>query len=149
MHGTPVGASTWRVTVHGRPPAGSGDGSGRTAGARRRLRELAQAESGTPSGPGTNPGGVPRRLDARTTALTRLAALVALRAAPDAYRRAGREALDAGATVDDVLGTLTAVAGTVGLARVVSAAPGLALAVGYDLDAALEGPDDAVVRPRR
>lgn len=113
------------------------------------LGELAHAGSGTPSAFRPNPGGVARRLDARTTALARLAALVALRAAPDAYRRAGREALDAGATVDDVLGTLAAVAGTVGLARVVSAAPGLALAVGYDLDAALEEPHDGIVRSRR
>jgi hypothetical protein len=44
-----------------------------------------------------------------------------------------------------VVDTLTAVAPSVGLARVVSAAPGLALALGYDIDRALESLDD----PRR
>ena len=51
-------------------------------------------------------------------------------------------ALAAGATADDVVGTLRAVAPSVGLARVVAAIPGLALAAGYDVDAALESLDD-------
>ena len=38
----------------------------------------------------------------------------------------------------EIVGVLIAVAPTVGLARVVSAAPELALAIGYDVDAALE-----------
>jgi hypothetical protein len=37
---------------------------------------------------------------------------------------------------------LIAVAQTVGLARVASAAPALALALGYDVDAALEAHDE-------
>jgi len=44
----------------------------------------------------------------------------------------------AGATLDDLLATLVAVAGSVGSPRVVSAAPRIALAAGYDIDAALE-----------
>jgi alkylhydroperoxidase/carboxymuconolactone decarboxylase family protein YurZ len=47
-------------------------------------------------------------------------------------------ALAAGATVDDVVDTLKVVAPMVGLVNVVSAAPTLALALGYDIDAALE-----------
>jgi hypothetical protein len=43
-----------------------------------------------------------------------------------------------GATFDEIVGCLIAVAPVVGLARVVSAAPELALALGYDVDAALE-----------
>jgi 4-carboxymuconolactone decarboxylase len=81
-------------------------------------------------------------LDERTAAVARLAASLALRAPPAFYRRSIDDALAAGATVDDVVGTLTVVARTVGLARVVSAAPDLALAVGYDVDDALETLDD-------
>jgi alkylhydroperoxidase/carboxymuconolactone decarboxylase family protein YurZ len=81
-------------------------------------------------------------LDVRTAALARLAALIALRAAPATYRRTVDGALAAGASVDDVVDTLKVVARTVGLARVVSAAPGLALAVGYDIDDALESLDE-------
>jgi 4-carboxymuconolactone decarboxylase len=77
-------------------------------------------------------------LDEKTAALARLAALVALGAAPASYHRCVERALAAGANVDDVVETLKVVAPSVGLARVVAAAPGLALAVGYDIDAALE-----------
>ena len=77
-------------------------------------------------------------LDEKTSALACLAVLVALRATPTSYRRAVDLSLAAGATVDDVVETLKVVAPSVGLARVVSAAPGLALAIGYDIDIALE-----------
>jgi len=77
-------------------------------------------------------------LDERTAALAKLAALVALRSPAPAYAACVDTALVAGATVDDVVATLRTVAPTVGLARVVAAAPSVAAAVGYDLDAALE-----------
>jgi 4-carboxymuconolactone decarboxylase len=83
----------------------------------------------------------PPGLDERAAALARLAALVALHAGPSSYQRCVGHALAAGASVDDVIDTLRIVAPTVGLARVVSAAPGLALALGYDVDAALEAVD--------
>jgi 4-carboxymuconolactone decarboxylase len=94
------------------------------------LRRLADGDDRPPS---------LRALDDRTAALARVAALVSLRACPDAYRGTVAVALAAGASVDEVLDTLRAVAPAVGLARVVSAAPLLAEAVGYDVDAALEG----------
>jgi 4-carboxymuconolactone decarboxylase len=50
------------------------------------------------------------------------------------------QALAAGVEIDEVVATLVAVGPVVGLARVVSAAPELALALGYDLDADFEGP---------
>ena len=81
-------------------------------------------------------------VDEKTASLARLAALVALRAAPASYKRSVDTAIAAGATAEDMVDTLTAVAPTVGLARVVSAAPGLALALGYDIDRALESNDD-------
>jgi 4-carboxymuconolactone decarboxylase len=46
--------------------------------------------------------------------------------------------LDAGASYDEIVGTLIAVMPIVGVARVVSAAPNLGLALGYDVSAALE-----------
>ncbi len=67
-----------------------------------------------------------------------MAALVAMRAPALSYRGTIDAALEAGATDEDVIGTMVAVAPTVGLARIVSATAGLALALGYDLDEALE-----------
>ena len=79
-------------------------------------------------------------LDPKTHALLRLAASLAVDAAPSSYQAITDKAQAAGATVDEIVGCLIAVAPTIGLARVVSAAPGLALALGYDVDAALEAP---------
>jgi 4-carboxymuconolactone decarboxylase len=84
-----------------------------------------------------DPGG----LDERTAALTCLAALVAMHAGPTSYQRCVDRALTAGASVDDLIDTLKVVAPTVGLARVVSAVPSVALALGYDIDTALEAVD--------
>jgi 4-carboxymuconolactone decarboxylase len=78
-------------------------------------------------------------LDPKTHALTRLGALVALDAAPASYQWNVGMAFAAGATVDEITGVLIAVAPTVGIAKVVSAAPELALAIGYDVEASLEG----------
>jgi 4-carboxymuconolactone decarboxylase len=77
-------------------------------------------------------------LDERAATLACLAALVALRASPSSYRVCVDRALAAGASVDDVIAMLKVVAPSIGLARVVAAAPGLALALGYDIDSALE-----------
>jgi hypothetical protein len=77
-------------------------------------------------------------LDPRTTAFARLGATVAIGANSAAYQDAVDIALAAGATAADVVNVLVAVVPTVGLTKVVSAAPALGLAVGYDVDAALE-----------
>ena len=79
-------------------------------------------------------------LDPKTHALLRLAASLAVDAAPSSYQSIVEIAQAAGASVEEIVGCLIAVAPTVGLARVVSAAPELALALGYDVDAALEAP---------
>jgi alkylhydroperoxidase/carboxymuconolactone decarboxylase family protein YurZ len=81
-------------------------------------------------------------LDPKTHALLCLAASLAVDAAPSSYQSVVGMALAAGASVDEIVGSLIAVAPTIGLARVVSAAPELALALGYDVDAALEMRDD-------
>ena len=78
------------------------------------------------------------RLDPRTEALVRLGALVALDAPPASFRCAVEEAQRVGARQEDLLATLMAVAGLVGTPRIVSAAPRIALAAGYDVEAALE-----------
>ena len=61
-------------------------------------------------------------LDPKTYFLVRLAALVAMDAAPASYLLALATAEDAGVATEDVKGTLAAVAPVVGSARVVSAA---------------------------
>jgi len=77
-------------------------------------------------------------LDPKTHAMVRLAALVAVDAAPSSYNASAELALAAGASLDEIVGILIAIAPTIGLGRVVSAAPELGLALGYDVDAALE-----------
>jgi len=80
-------------------------------------------------------------LDERTDGLVRLAALVAMGASATSYRDTVEAALDAGAGDEEVIGTLIAVAGTVGLSRLVSATVALGMALGYDVEAALEEVD--------
>jgi 4-carboxymuconolactone decarboxylase len=79
-------------------------------------------------------------LDAKTFALVKIAALVALDAAPASYLFQVQAALDAGAMPREILGVLTAVAPQTGMARVVSAAPEIMIALGLELPA---GPDAA------
>ena len=81
---------------------------------------------------------VPSGLDAKTQAMVRVGALVAVSAAPTAYMCAIEAALEAGATEQDIVGVLAALLPTVGPDRVAAAAPGLGLALGYDVDEALE-----------
>jgi len=81
-------------------------------------------------------------LDPKTLALIRLGALLALGAAPVSYHWTVAAALDAGATDEEILGTLIAVAPISGVARVVLATPDVALSMGYDLDAAFEELND-------
>ena len=77
-------------------------------------------------------------IDPRSHALLRIAALIAVDAAPPSYMSAVEAGLKAGASYDEMVGTLIAVIPIVGVARVVSAAPNLALALGYDVAEALE-----------
>ena len=77
-------------------------------------------------------------IEPKAHALVRIASLIAIDAAPPSYMSAVEEALEAGASLDEIVGTLIAVMPIVGVARVVSAAPNLGLALGYDVAAALE-----------
>ena len=67
--------------------------------------------------------------------LVRLGALLALGAATSTLRSTVDRATEAGATEAEIVGVLVAVAPAVGLARVVSSAPRLAVAIGYDIEA--------------
>jgi 4-carboxymuconolactone decarboxylase len=67
--------------------------------------------------------------------LVQLGALLALGASTNSLRATVGRAVEAGATEAEIVGVLIAVAPTVGLARVVSTAPRLAVAIGYDLEA--------------
>jgi alkylhydroperoxidase/carboxymuconolactone decarboxylase family protein YurZ len=75
-------------------------------------------------------------LDARTFALVKIAALIALDAPPASYAWQVTNALADGASPEDLLGVLRAVAPQVGGPRIVAAAPELMLALGLAL------PDD-------
>lgn len=88
------------------------------------------------------------RLDPKTHALVRLGGLLAIGAARSSYQCQVDWAFAAGASEEEIVGTLIAIAPTVGLARVVSTAPELALAVGYDIDEALETLDGEGERER-
>ena len=81
-------------------------------------------------------------VDARAHAFARMGALIAMNAAPPSYMSAVDAAEAAGVTRSEIVGTLVAVLPVVGVARVVSAAPNLGLAIGYDVAEALETLDE-------
>jgi alkylhydroperoxidase/carboxymuconolactone decarboxylase family protein YurZ len=72
-------------------------------------------------------------LDSRTFALVKIAALIALDAPPASYAWQVANALEEGASPEDILGVLYAVAPQVGGPRVVAAAPEIMLALGLSL----------------
>lgn len=80
-------------------------------------------------------------LDPSTIALLRVGALVAVDGPAAAFDAAVAVALATGATPDDVVDSMIAVGPIVGSAHLVSAAPKLAMALGYDVGMDLEGVD--------
>ncbi len=104
------------------------------------FRRLTIGDAGMIAAMAGSGGGEPDalRLDVRTETLLRIGALIALDAPPSSYRTEVDAAMTAGARLEDLLGVLIAVAGPVGSARLISAAPRIALAAGYDVEAALE-----------
>lgn len=76
----------------------------------------------------------PPTLDVKTRALVRLAALLSVGAATASCRATVEVARAAGATEPEIVGVLLAVAPAIGGARVVGAAPRLALAIDYDVE---------------
>ena len=101
---------------------------------RRRLRRR-------PGGLGLDPAGI-SALDAKTAALLRLGASVATGSSAVCLEWSTTRALAAGAGEDEIAEVLLAIASVAGLGRAVAAAPQVATALGYDVDAALlEEPD--------
>ena len=81
------------------------------------------------------------KLDPKTLALVRLAALIAVGGAVPSYGAEADAAVSAGATAAEIVEVLVGVVPIVGLPSVVAAAPNLAMALGYDLN------DDVEQRP--
>jgi 4-carboxymuconolactone decarboxylase len=107
------------------------------------LREVALGDERALGALGIGPGAEPP-LDGRAAHLARIGALVAMDADIAAYQREVNDALAAGVSSDEVIDALVRVAPIVGAIRAMSAAPKLALALGYDVDAAFEHTDVAV-----
>jgi 4-carboxymuconolactone decarboxylase len=82
------------------------------------LRDAWQAQSG---------------LDARAFSLVKIAALIAVDAPPASYLWQVSNALDAGATPNEILGVMRAIAPQVGGPLVVAAAPEIMVALGLSL----------------
>ena len=72
-------------------------------------------------------------LDARTYALVKIAALIALDAPPAAYAWHISDAIGAGVSAEEILGVLKAIAPQVGGPRVIAAAPEIMLSLGLTL----------------
>jgi len=81
-------------------------------------------------------------LDLRTAALLQLGASVAIGASAVCLEWSAARALAAGATKDEIADVLLAIAPVAGMGRVVSAAPQVAMALEYDIEAALGELDD-------
>jgi alkylhydroperoxidase/carboxymuconolactone decarboxylase family protein YurZ len=89
------------------------------------------------------------RLDPKTYAFVRLSAMIAVGASEYTLRPVVEAAQEAGATTEEIVGTLLAVMPVTGVPRAVAAAPAIGLAIGYDVLDALELPDEADVPTRK
>ena len=81
-------------------------------------------------------------LDSKTAALIQIGALVATGSPGVCLEWSTNRALAEGATEEEITGVLMAIAPAAGLGRVVGAVTDVAAALGYDIDTALEDPDD-------
>src|SRR5215469_12205717 len=115
------------------------------------LRRLAILDEGFVEGQaglGLAPAGL-SVLDLKTAMLLQLAAMVAIGSSESSLQWSTGRALAAGASEEEIAEVLLAIAPVVGLGRVASAAPGIAIGLEYDIDAALIDPDDPVSLPSR
>ena len=106
------------------------------------LRKLAVVDEGFAGDQAGLVLGAPavRGLDPRTAALVRTGVLAAVGAPEVCLEWSATRALAEGATEDEITGVLLAIAPVIGLGRMAGAAPGVAGAFGYDIEAALEDP---------
>ena len=109
---------------------------------RETLRRLAVFDEGlVEAGFGLDPARV-SALDAKTAALLQVGVSVGIGSSAVCLQWSTARALMAGATKDEIADVLLAIVPLAGLGRVVSAAPEVATALEYDVEAALEEPDD-------
>ena len=113
---------------------------GQTVRFQETLRRLAmieegfvQDDAGIMLGPVKTPA-----LDPKTAALLQVAVLVAIGSPAVSLEWSASRALAAGASENEIADVLLAIAPVAGLGRVVTAAPDVAMALGYDIAAALE-----------
>ena len=80
--------------------------------------------------------------DDKTVALLQVAASVATGSSAVCLHWSASRALAAGATKDEITDVLLAIVSVTGLGRIVTAAPEVATALEYDVESALEEPND-------
>jgi alkylhydroperoxidase/carboxymuconolactone decarboxylase family protein YurZ len=121
----------------------SADRMGRAVRYQEILRRLAIVDEGLAGDRAGLGLGLPAAgaLDAKTAALARVGVLAAIGSPEVCLEWSATRALAAGATEDEITGVLLAIAPVIGLSRAVAAAPGVADALEYDIEAALEDPD--------
>ena len=100
-----------------------------------RLRRLAINDARfSDTSPGSQDGLHPEALDSKSLALVRLAALIAVGGAVPSFGAQVDAAVSAGASATEIVDVLVGVIPAVGLPCVVTAAPRVALALGYDVE---------------
>ena len=122
----------------------TGEVPGDTVRFQETLRRLAIIDEGFVEGEaglGLDPAGR-LTLDPKTAALLQVGVSVAIGSSAVCLEWSTGRALAAGASEDEIADVLLAIAPVAGLGRVVAAAPDVATALGYDIAAALEEPDD-------
>ena len=103
----------------------------------RRLAMIDECFVEDEAGLGLGPIGT-SALDPKTVALLQMAVSVAIGSPGVCLEWSAGRALGAGATEDEIAEVLLAIAPVAGLGRIVAAAPEVAIALGYDIGAALE-----------
>jgi len=114
---------------------------GQTASFQETLRRLAIFHEGLIEAGSGSGLGQASALDAKTVALLQVGVSVAMGSSAVCLQWSAGRALAAGASKDEITDVLLAIIPVAGLGRVVSAAPGVATALDYDVESALE-PDD-------
>lgn len=115
-----------------------------TARFRETLRRLAMIDEGfvkDEAGLALGPAAT-STLDLKTATLLQVGASVTLGPSPACLQWSVTRAMAAGATEDEIADVLLAIAPVTGLGRIAAAAPDVAIALGYDVGAALEDPDE-------
>jgi 4-carboxymuconolactone decarboxylase len=112
----------------------------RTARFQETLRKLAMIDEGfvkDEAGLALGPAAT-SALDRKTATLLQMGASVTIGSSPICLQWSVSRAMAAGATEDEIADVLLAIAPVAGLGRIAAAAPDVAIALGYDVSAALE-----------